>query len=158
MASITLEQANARLAGVESKADLIEILNEISVESRGSVDGAKTVLYSGMNRAKIDLLTSDSNIRILDKTDASKFLNTDNEDFADALTRVFKKDNPDFKFYKAMKDQNSALNKFLYSAEDGGAWNTISKRFVADTIGEVTTLIGEKAGIERIFFQTELEA
>ena len=159
MDGLTLEQANARLSTVETKADLINIFQEISIESRGSIEGAKTVLYSGMDGAKIALLTSDPNIRILDKTDAAKFLDIKlNEDFVYALTKVFEKDNPDFIFEKEIKNRNSALNKFLYSTEEGSAWNTISKRFVTATEGEVVTLIGKKASPNRIFFQTELEA
>ena len=77
MASITLEQANARLAGVESKADLIEILNEISVESRGSVDGAKTVLYSGMDIGELADYTNNRVWEISKSKLLNKSLNLD---------------------------------------------------------------------------------
>jgi hypothetical protein len=45
MAGFTFEAANLRLETATSTQDIIDILNEISIDSPGS----KTVLYSGMS-------------------------------------------------------------------------------------------------------------
>ncbi len=61
---------------IESKEDFIDYLKEISVESEGN----KTILYSGysssndVDKTFMNSLRSDSNNRMIDKTDLGKFL------------------------------------------------------------------------------------
>ena len=46
MIGLSLEQANARLKDVDSLNDILDILKEIDISSRGKT----TVLYSGIDR------------------------------------------------------------------------------------------------------------
>lgn len=151
----TLEEANLALKEVNSKEDIINILKDINIDS----EGTKTVLYSSMDDATISKLKNDSSVRLIDKTVAADFLDyKKNLRLRATLEEVFGKGNPDFDFDIEVENRNSALNKFLFSAGEGNAWDTVSKRFAEATKGEVITMIGEKASPDRIFFQAELKA
>ena len=83
MIGLSLEQANARLKDVDSLNDILDILKEIDISSRGKT----TVLYSGIDR-KIqpnlyDALNSfkrNDNFRMIDKTTVAKFLTISGEE------------------------------------------------------------------------------
>ena len=161
MANLTLEQANARLKGSNSLNDIIDILKSIDLSSSGET----TVFYSGVSSKdpKITSCADNDKFRMIDKTPAAKFLDIFNEDkgkrnidLTEALERIFKKDNPNFDVDIDLKKESGSLVKnFLYRT-DNGAWDTVSKRFAAATKGEVVTIIGDGAKVERTFYQTEL--
>ena len=161
MANLTLEQANTKLSLAGSLSDVINILKEIDVSSSGYT----TIFYSGnSNNEKIKLkqFMDNPNIRIIDKTVAAEFLNIDAEKgnivLREALSRIFKKDNPNFNIEDDLELKNGSLVKdFLYRTNNG-AWDTVSKRFAVETKGEVIAIIGKDAKVGRTFFQTEFEA
>ena len=108
-----------------------------------------------------------NNIRMIDKTSVGDFLNIwENENLRNALTRAFGNGDPDFDVIEEYKKRGSAdgkvppseLNKFFHDAgkKDSGLWDIASKRFIAETKGEIITLIGEGARTDRTFYQTEL--
>ena len=74
----TVEQANAELRKIvegklpATKAELTRIIENLSVETSGQ----KTVLYSGMDMNEIDKLAKDPKLRILNNTEAYKFVST----------------------------------------------------------------------------------
>ena len=158
----TVEQANAELRKIvegklpATKAELTRIIENLSVETSGQ----KTVLYSGMDMNEIDKLTKDPKLRILNNTEAYKFLDKiqDNKDFADAWKKITGEKNPNF------DNHSSPVGKFI-GGEDPvngkprkmGAWDIISKNFVKTTKGgEIVALVGNNAGTGRVFYQTEL--
>jgi len=138
----TLEEAKIALKSVETEQGLIEVLKTVDVISQNTVDDAKTLLYSGVGQLPEEII-SDNSIRLLDNTAAAKLIQS--KDFTDTLAVVF-----DFNTNEA--------NNFLYKT-NGGAWDTISERFVkATTHHELNTFIGDRASAERTFFKTELSA
>ena len=160
--SYTVEQANAELRKIvegrlpATKAELTRIIENLSVETSGQ----KTVLYSGMNMNEIDKLAKDPKIRILNNTEAYKFLNKiqENKDFADAWKKI------NGKYPEWKPDYSSPADKFI-GGEDPvngkprkmGAWDIISKNFVKTTKGgEIVALVGNNASTGRVFYQTEL--
>ena len=159
----TKDQADAELRKIvegklpATKAELTRIIENLSVEASGQ----KTVLYSGMDMNEIDKLAQDPKLRILNNTEAYKFVSTleKNEDFIGAWKKITGETNPNF------NDYNSPVGKFI-GGEDPvngkprkmGAWDIISKNFVRETQGEVIALIGKNAKVGRVFFQTEFEA
>ena len=154
----TMEQANALLANIQTEAELRALVSQLDITSTGKV----TVLYSGMVADTIysgsliqSMVTNGEDIRVLDMTEASKFLDWKNNDaFADALERVFDGARPG--------DVGSTANQFLQGGVDAngiripnGAWDDVSKRFVAATTGDIRT-ITPFADPNRVFAQTEL--
>ncbi|WP_346747226.1 calcium-binding protein, partial [uncultured Campylobacter sp.] len=161
MANLTLEQANARLALANSLDDIIGILKEIDINSSGST----TVFYSGIKETQEDLKNAlknsknNKNFRMIDKTPAADFLTIKgkkaNSVLLEAFNRIFTKNDPNFKIVDSSGKLNPLVTDFLYRT-DNGAWDTVSKRFAAATKGEVVTIIGDGAKVERTFYQTEL--
>ncbi|MGQ0597916.1 S8 family serine peptidase [Aquabacterium sp.] len=152
----TIAEATARLASITTEAQLLGLINELSVNATGKV----TLLYSGAfgtdaNGSKVKsgdvvtkLLNDGADIRVIDKTDAAKFLDIrENLALKATLERVFGT-NPEF--------QGTTANNFLYKAE-GGAWATTSKRFVEATEGAVT-ILAPNAAADRVLAVTEIPA
>ena len=143
MNSLTLEEAKIALNSVATEQDLVNILKTIDVTVEDTLDNAKTLLYSGVGQLSEEVVT-DNNIRVLDNTPAAKLIQS--FEFDDALEIVYG------------SSESPKANNFLYKT-NGGAWDTISERFIqATTHHEVNTLIGDRASPERTFFQTELPA
>ena len=112
---------------------------------------AKTVLYS---KYDVSGFLNDSNVRLLDKTEAFDFLDDveNNQALIEALEKAYG-EIPDF------DDYDSPAGQFI-GGIDGtprtpGAWDTISRNFVKAGSGEVLFLVDENAKMERVFFQTE---
>lgn len=154
----TMEQANTLLANINTEAGLRALISQLDITSTGQV----TVLYSGMMGDNVSnssiiqgMLSNGDDIRVLDKTEAYKFLDiSQNEALADALRIIFDGSDPDI--------VGSTANQFLYGNIDAngnripnGAWDNISGRFVAASEGEIRTLTPE-ANPQRVFAQTEL--
>jgi hypothetical protein len=84
MSYSTLDQAKAALASLTStgdalKADLINLVKQVSVQAQGVSANATTVLYSGMvgdlhSSNIIDSMARDSSVRTVDKTVAADLL------------------------------------------------------------------------------------
>ena len=93
----TVEEANQALRKIVSgeapatMEELRRIIDELDVSDNYAIAGAKTVLYSGSDVADLlEGLDSSRGVRILDHTEAFKFLNkiSTNEDFANAWLEV----------------------------------------------------------------------
>ncbi|MCD8460356.1 calcium-binding protein [Xylella taiwanensis] len=160
--SLTAEQANALLDSITTKEQLRDLINQLDINSGGST----TVLYSGNTVNGLDnfqilqgMLHNGDDIRVIDNTEAAKFLNVTpgdpnrNDVLEEKLQQIFG-DDPN--------ERNSRSNQFLFGERtaDGtrfpnGAWDNISARFVDATVGEVRTLTGG-ASVNGVFNQTEL--
>jgi hypothetical protein len=166
--SLTLQQANQALANVTTADELRSLINQLSVESDPS--GKVTILYSGwsttndmVSNSQIiqAMLKNGEDIRIIDNTDAAKFLQLNdklpgfNEVLAAKLDSIVGGD---------PGERSSPANKFLFGDVDAkgtripnGAWDNVSARFVADTVGEVRTITGGALD-DKVFAQTEIPA
>ena len=160
MENLTLEQANELLKTANTKQDIINVLNKLDLSAHGS----KTILYSGIQdmdgfKDYLKKTNQYNNVRMIDKTSVGEFLDINkNTNLKMALKRVFGKGNPEFDVIKEYGKRGSEVNKFFYDAgkKDSGLWDIASKRFVAETKGEVITYIGKNANPDRTFYQTEL--
>ncbi|ALR09337.2 hemolysin [Xylella fastidiosa] len=160
--SLTVEQANALLGSITTREQLRDLINQLDIHSSGSI----TVLYSGytangFSNSQIlqGMLYNGDAIRVIDTTEAARFLNVDpttpnwNKPLYQKLEQIIG-GNPN--------EWGTPSNQFLFGekAADGtrlpnGAWDTISARFVNETVGEVRTLTGG-ASVNGVFNQTEL--
>ncbi len=162
--TLTAQQANLALANVTTADQLRSVINQLSIYASGST----TVLYSGTTANGVSnsqiiqgMLRNGENIRVIDNTEAAKFLDlrdpnslTYNRALADKLRDIGLGDQP--------MAPGSLANRFLFGDVDAngaripnGAWDNVSGRFVDATVGEVRTLTGG-AGADRIFGQTEV--
>jgi hypothetical protein len=161
---LTAQQARAELASVHTKEQLLSLIRRIDWTTTGSV----TVFYSGMaggsdtqsagvirsGELAVALRESGNDVRIIDQSEVSKFLNMVDENgsrdglLADKLDELFR-DNPD------------GLSGFLYGETVDGVripnsiWDELSARFASEAVGEVVTITGG-ASMSRVFYQTEL--
>lgn len=161
--SLTVAQANLLLDGAQTANDLRAIIAQLDISASGSY----TVLYSGGVNG--DLWTTDvstalkshPDARVLDKTEAFKFLDvlderstTYNPKFYDALVRVFGPEN-------GPKVKNGAASRFLFGEVVGdqrvpnGAFDIVSKAFAKEAVGDVIALI-PNAAPDRVFGASEL--
>ncbi len=144
--SLTAEQANALLGSITTREQLRDLINQLDIHSSGSI----TVLYSGYTANGLDnsqiiqgMLHNGDDIRVIDTTEAARFLNVDpttpnwNKPLYQKLEQIIG-GKPD--------KWGTPANQFLFGekAADGtrlpnGAWDTISARFVNETVGEVRT-------------------
>ncbi len=158
-----VEEANLELQKIISgenpatEEELRRIISELDVTDTQASAGAKTILYSSIDRTVIADLAQDSSNRMLNNTAAYDFLNTiqNNANFRDSWEKVFG-EVPEW-----TDDYSSKADKFIGGIDGDpripGAWDTISKNFAKTGSGEVLFLVGENANIERVFFQTEWE-
>ena len=147
----------------EKIAALRELINSLDVKSEGNV----TLLYSGMMNKNIhstriiDVVKMGENNRILDKTEAFKFLDFDadegrpkNKYLKEVLESIFG-DNVDFR--------KGEVNEFIFGKENPGAYRTngafdwVSENFAKETKGRVIAIV-PNASPGRTFGQTELRA
>lgn len=155
--ALTASQAIQRLldnpAAFSTEESLLGLVNQLSVEATGKV----TVLYSGSlgqdafgksvsaGAVVENLVERGADIRVIDKTEAAKFIKS--RDFEQAVERVTG---------SSIETPNSAANDFLYNAK-GGAWAKASENFIKATSGEVITWTPNARG-DRVFAQTEIPA
>lgn len=155
--ALTANQAIQRLldnpAAFSTEESLLGLVNQLSVEATGKV----TVLYSGSlgqdafgksvsaGAVVENLVERGADIRVIDKTEAAKFIKS--RDFEQAVERVTG---------SSIETPNSAANDFLYNAK-GGAWAKASENFIKATSGEVITWTPNARG-DRVFAQTEIPA
>jgi hypothetical protein len=164
--ALTVQQANQALANVTTTDQLRSLINQLSIEASGKT----TILYSGVSTTNDmvsnsqiiqGMLRNGEDIRIIDKTEAAKFLQLNdklpgyNKTLSDKLELIYG-DNGSIR--------GSPANKFLFGDIDAhgkripnGAWDNVSGRFVTDTVGEVRTITGG-AFDDKVFAQTEVPA
>ena len=175
MGKLTVEDANKELERLSStfsnknislkdKEDLLRgIIERLDVSTHGST----TVLYSGSIEIElgrhgrgtghlVNELKNNANIRLLDNTEACKFLDlsadSGNNTLGDALRAIFG-DNP--------RDEGSKANQFLYGNNTtprtaNGAWDIISRNFAKGASGNVVAIV-PFAQADRVFGATELK-
>ena len=157
--SITAAPANAQLVGITTLEELRALISQLDISSAGTT----TVLYSGgvpggggARDAALAIAAQDSTVRIIDSTEAAKFLDWENNDLLrQKLVQLFGS-NP---------DRGTPANAFLFGTYDAsgvritadGAWDGVSARFVAEAGGEVR-VIGPSASASGVFGATELKA
>lgn len=150
----TMDQVSGALSALTStgdqlKADLLNLISQVSVHAEGSV----TVLYSGKvegtNAWEIvnQMIAEGRDVRAIQKTLAAQVLNHD--DFRAKVAVAFGLD-------VEMLDSDASVKAWF---EDGktGAWAEISKRFVEATTGEVRILTTEPL-LNSVLHETELPA
>ena len=144
-----------------SVKDLVDILENISIEDRIANKDALTVFYTGESERLINALvkTADESVRVIRRTDAYKFLADEN--FEEILEHAVKCDNPNLSENELIKEVNRLLYEASYYDESGnfiegeGFWTVISRRFAAATTGDAYSLCCNGKP-DRIFFSDEL--
>jgi len=139
-----------KLVGSEhfSLETLENLVNEVSCIDPMAENGATTNLYSKVDVKTIVDLNNDTNVRVIDRTPVSKFLNS--AAFRKALNAVIQKANPDKD--RAITDQMAI--DYLNNATTG-LWASASRQFASETEGNVKGYMG--AGAEnRIMVNVEL--
>lgn len=129
------ELAKLTNSGKYTVKDLMALGGRVSVEAaRDMTQGSITLLYSGtVEGAKSSdiieaMIEQKADIRVIDKTQAGQFLKSD--EFDQAFKKLTAKMTP---------DQAKAAGNLLYDAKKG-PWAEVSRRFAADTVGEVRFL------------------
>ena len=113
--------------------DVKKVLDKIDIEDEIAADDALTVLYSGEGDVKNQLLNAGSKVRMIDRTEAAKFIN--DKAFRDIIEFAILKDS-------SVADYNTFENEYLYCVDpDKGFWASISKRFASETKGDVYALV-----------------
>ncbi len=146
--TITAEQANLLLDSVQTKEQLLSLIERVDHRAEGAI----TVLYSGISGKFTSigqkivhsgaiaeaLHESGNDVRTIDQSEVGKFLNLTkntsgyNQKFADKLKQIFGED-------------SDGLRSFMDGeVVDGirvnnGVWDQVSARYVADAVGEVVT-------------------
>jgi len=133
MAGITAAEAFSRLEDINSQEGFKNLINSLSVDVGGKNSNAKTLFYSGkvdgVDTASIAAgLIDDPNIKLIDNTEADKFLaslyidDIDDPDYANgqklkiALNDLFGGD-------PFQREPQTGSNYYLNNA-NGGAWDT----------------------------------
>jgi hypothetical protein len=139
----TLDEAKAALSALTStgdalKADLANLVRQVSVQAQSVNPDATTVLYSGMigdvaSWEIVDSMKDDSSVRTVDKTIAADLLNS--EDFKLKVLDAF--DLSEAAFDAA--SPTHPAKQWLYRNADG-PWVNVSERFVEATEGKVKLL------------------
>ncbi|WP_396103667.1 calcium-binding protein, partial [Cyanobium sp. Lug-B] len=161
---LTAEQANLLLDTIETKEQLLDLIERVDHRVQGSV----TILYSGVTGVYTSigdkivhsgamaeaLHESGNDVRTIDQSEVGKFMNMTknssnyNKRFADKLKQIFGEDKVGLQsFMDGEVIDGMRVNN--------GVWDKVSARYVADAVGEVVTFTGG-ASESRVFFQTEL--
>ena len=127
-------------------------------------EGETIVLYSSANEAA-EIATKSPNIRIINKTEAYKFLaniNNDNVVFK-KIWKNFYGYEPNLKNYTSREgillgglDSEYDKSDKLVKPKTEGAWDIVSRNFVQTAKGETVIILGDDAKTQRVFFRTEL--
>ena len=174
MSTLTLQQALDQLrvqsGQYNSKQALYDLAKQVNVNAVGDV----TILYSGQTTLEFNgkplvsaqqildgMKRNSESIRIIDDTDAAKFLGS--KAFKDALASQYGLSPRDIDPLTNPTDLSPTKQAALKLMNDAlyhptaGPWAQASGRFVEATVGEVRTLTGG-AGADRVFGQTEVPA
>ena len=155
--ALNLAQAKSALAeltkGHYTTDDLFNLVQKVDISASGST----TILYSGnVNGIKTSIIAEEMannpNIRIINKTDAARFLMSDEFIKALGATQGFslaQMRNEDFS-----NPQKISLLNWLYDGKIG-PWAKTSERFIDATTGKVRILT-EELRMGSVLMQTEL--
>jgi hypothetical protein len=128
-----------------------DLVRGISVDTPGNV----TLLYSGMlnadvssNNLALALARQDKDLRLIDTTEAAKFLASD--ECINAVANIHGTTPK-----KVREDYTDPGNKFLFDGKEG-LWAATSERFVRYTTTELVTATPYARG-DRVFAQVELK-
>ena len=161
----TAEQATDAIANLDLNAlspkqieqELKSIINQLDTTPLNTTNSATTVLYSD---ASVDDIVNNPNFRLLNNTEAYNFLDRkaleENKPLIDALEKIHGEE-PNFRNWTSQAGIFIGGDDSIFPREKG-AWDTISANFVHGAEGNVITNIGENAGANGIFMQTELPA
>ena len=151
--NFSAEQANALLVEERNEADLRVLINQLNTSTHGNV----TVLYSGSlngtnihTTTAINELKNNSDLRVLDNTEAFKFLDClpdrnnnghiNNVELNQKLLDIFGDDPNEY---------GSRANQFLFGAKDelgqripNGAFDMVSTNFAKGGQGHAVALVG----------------
>jgi Ca2+-binding RTX toxin-like protein len=172
VSTLTLQQALSQLSSQPAKYNsvqaLYDLVKQVNINATGRVTilfSGETVSYGANNKPIISrqdivnaMKLNGESIRIIDDTDAAKFLNS--QEFKLALAGQYGLDGRDLESLPA--DLSSTKQAALKSMNDAlyhptsGPWAEASGRFVDATDGEVRTLTGG-AQPDRVFGATEVE-
>ena len=139
------------------------LLNDMVRKLGTKSEGETTVLYSSANKAA-EIATKSPNIRILNKTEAYKFLMKieKNENFSEAWEKLYGYA-PDTRNYTSREgillgglDSEYDKSGKLVKPKTEGAWDIVSRNFVQTAKGETVIILGDDAKTQRVFFRTEL--
>ena len=154
MVGITQAEAEKKLSSIKDTEGLRNLLNQLDVSTHGST----TVLYSGMvngvhSTKIINALQKDPNYRVIDNTEAAKFLST-----ADQKSSPLGK-----KLREIFPSKNRELSReaieFLFGSQqngvrqNNGAWDIVSEKFVSGASGNVRVM--GHMDPNRVFAETE---
>lgn len=155
----TAEQATERLNEVSSIQELRDLILNIDFSSSGE----PTILFSGTTTDGVwfgsvtdNLRASHNGLRTIRDTEVTRFLDLDtNEELVAAVERILGSDprvpgSEAFNFFNGSLDENG--NRVADSI-----WDEISRRFAAQTVGEVHVLVSPAKEFG-IFEMTELPA
>ncbi|TBW48113.1 tandem-95 repeat protein, partial [Marinobacter halodurans] len=154
--TLTADQATRILIDNPSEYSTPESIRDLisQLDVRGS--GTTTLLYSGplsdgssTNPLVQAMAVENSALRIVDNTEAAKFLDLNNSVLVEALENTFG-DSP--------FERGTEANKFLFDVDyngQPGAWALTSERFVSLAEGDVR-ILAPFANSERVFAQVEL--
>jgi hypothetical protein len=154
-----LIQAKAALAtlvtGAYNETDLLRLVRQTDIVAGGAV----TVLYSGevggvKTSVIADAMKIDPNLRVIDKTVASKLLSSD--EFISALGRTKGLTLDQMKQSTFTSAAKTELFSWLFDGK-AGPWADTSKRFVEATVGEVRILTTAPR-VGSVLTETELPA
>jgi hypothetical protein len=143
--SYTLKQAEDALdkltsTGEALKADILQIVKQVSIEAQGVNADATTLLYSGNIERNIggtvkssdiiEGMAGDASIRTVDKTIAAELLNSNI--FKEKVAKAFGMSLTEF---NALPDTNFA--KLWLFKDANGSWAAVSEMFIDATTGKV---------------------
>ncbi|WP_035851728.1 Ig-like domain-containing protein [Deefgea rivuli] len=168
MSGITAQEAISKLKNnpenYNSFADLNKFLSELSVDVPGADKNAISIAYSGnlvgtghsLHTGELASYLAEKikseelkNVRILDATEAFQFLTSTDSTWSDTVNRIAAKES-------ATQGKDIAPGDYLFAGK-GGAWATISEKYVLAGDGKVVSLTAF-ATKDRIFELTEVDA
>ena len=162
MSTLTLQAAYQELSNnfafysnPANRQALLELVGRVDATNS---TGAVTLAYSGPMNSGLHstdvintLKANDENVRLIDKTDAGKFL--ESREFRDVVAKSFGLEDS-----RALGEAPSTheANKWLYNATEG-PWALASEKFIGSATGEIWGLTNG-ADPTRVFGATELPA
>jgi hypothetical protein len=164
MSTLTFDQAMNELDSVHTKEQLTDLIRRLDTNTHGSV----TVLYSGMldsdmhSMDVISGLKNNPDYRILDNTDAFKFLAVTRDVVTGKIENLKLHDKMVQIFGDMPNDRGSDANNFLFGSKgsDGvriptSAFDIVSANFAQGASGKVIALVNF-ANIGQVFGASEL--